>query len=233
MEKIEVYRNENKYFIDQINTLQLIKKMDLILKRDNFSLHNAYKIRSLYFDSINNKDFSTKLAGTEIRTKIRIRTYDIDNNYCKLELKKKSGNYQHKISLWIEKNDAIELSKMNYSVLTKYFDDDVAIDIYKEMQLGCYRPVVMIEYDRIAFIHELYNTRLTFDMNIKSSETCFDLFEKNVNYDVILNDFNILEVKYDEILLEYISKILKQYNLNKISISKYCMGRKIYYDFDY
>ena len=149
-------------------------------------------------------------------------------------MKKKNGDYSHKISVWIEKKDAINLIKCKYSVLKKYFDKSKEVlEIYTAMCLGCYRPVVMVEYERIAYTYPLYNTRLTFDFNIRSSESNFNLFDNKVIYNTIINNETILEVKYNEKLMGFINEVLKPFKLTRISISKYCLGRKVFYDFDY
>jgi hypothetical protein len=213
---------------------ELQKKFNVILKKDDNSKGNGYIVRSLYFDSMNNYDFNTKLAGTKVRKKIRIRVYDPDDTRCKLEMKKKDGDYSHKISVWITRDDAIELTKGKYHVLQKYFDKSKeAVEIFTVMSLGCYRPVVMIEYQRIAYTYPMYDTRLTFDFNIRSSEANFNLFDKEIMYNTIINNETILEVKYNEKLMGFINETLKPFHLNRISISKYCMGRKIFYDFNY
>ena len=231
---LSVYRSENKYIITLPEMKELMMKFDSFLKRDDSSKGGGYIVRSLYFDSINNEDFDSKLAGENIRKKIRIRVYDPKSKKCKLEMKEKIGDNQHKISLWITKSDAISLTKGEYGVLTKYFETSPdTIKIYSTMNLGCYRPVVMVEYNRLAFMHDLYNTRITFDYNIKSSETNFDLFDTGIMYQQISFDNIILEVKYNETLLDFISKLLKPYMLNRESVSKYCMGRKVFYDFNY
>ena len=235
MDKVlSVYRSENKYLIPITHMAELKSKLEKVLKKDDNSKEGSYIVRSLYFDSLNNIDFNTKMAGTEIRKKIRIRVYDPSSNKCKLEMKKKNGDYGHKISLWITKEDANGLIKGKYNVLEKYFNEyPEAVEIFIAMSLGCYRPVVMVEYDRIAFTYPMYDTRLTFDYNIRSSESNFNLFDKNIMYNSILNDKVVLEVKYNEKLMKFISQILKPYKLTRLSISKYCMSRKVYYDFNY
>lgn len=233
-EVLSVYRSENKYYITTETALNIRKKLDLILNRDDFSKENSYIVRSLYFDSFNNIDFNTKLAGTEIRKKIRIRVYDSASEKCKLEVKEKNGDAQHKISIWITKQDAIDLTLGKYNVLMKYFEKNKeAIKIYTTMILGCYKPVVMVEYDRIAYTHPLYNTRITLDMNVRSSESNFNLFDQNILYTPIMENSIILEVKYNGKLIELISDVLKNYHLTKISVSKYCFSRKIFYDFNF
>lgn len=87
---------------------------------------------------------------------------------------------------------------------------------------------MLIEYDRIAYIFLLYNTRLMIDMNIRSSESNLDLFSENPMYIMVQNNVHVLEVKYNEKLTKFISDVLKQYNLTQCSVSKYCMGRKIF-----
>ena len=149
-------------------------------------------------------------------------------------MKKKNNLTQHKISLWLSKDDAKELINKNYSVLIKYFSESQdAIAFYTIMTLGCYSPVVMVEYDRTAFTYQINNTRLTIDSNIKSSECNFNLFDENPIYTPILDNQSILEVKYDTKLMGFVSKVLNPYKLVKLSVSKYCFSRKIFYDFNF
>ena len=232
MKKLDVRREENKYLLSFVEAEKLQKKLIKVLNIDSNSKKGEYKIRSLYFDSINNIDYNDKLCGREDRKKIRIRVYNPKSNKCKLEIKKKHGNLQNKISLWIKKEDAIKLINGEYNALYNYFDNEDAKYIYSVMTLGCYRPKVLIEYKRIAYIFNEFNTRLTFDFDIKSSESNFNIFDEEINYLNILNEDIILEVKYNEKLLEFISKILKDFNLKNISYSKYLYSRKIFNSFD-
>ena len=231
---LSVFRNEKKYLLTQEETLLVRSRLDKILTRDVHSGTKGYIVRSLYFDSVNNIDYMTKLAGTQIRKKIRLRIYSTDADKCKLEVKNKNGDLQHKVSVWLDRADAKELIKCNYSVLVKYFETSPdAVDIYKMMVLGVYRPVVLVEYDRIAYTYPLFNTRITIDMNIRSSESNMDLFCEKPMYNMIMNDMNVLEVKYNEKLMDFISKTLMQFELVNISSSKYCMGRKVFCDFEF
>lgn len=233
---LKVNRTEEKYVISMAQYASLRGKLSQVLKHDMESKAVKYPIRSLYFDSIDNKDYYQKMAGDEVRKKIRIRSYDAEMGKCKLEMKKKNGDAQNKISLWITDNEARELAKGNYKILTKYFQGETlnaAVEAYTEMVQGHYKPVVMVEYERIAFTYPDYNTRITFDMNIRSSETEFDLFKKKINYLKILDNRVVLEVKYNGKLMVFISEILKPYKLERTAVSKYCTSRVNFYEFDY
>lgn len=230
----KVTRTENKYAISYEAGSKLQNNLNKILKRDQYSQEHSYIVRSLYFDSINNIDYQTKLAGTEKRKKIRIRTYNPKADKCKLEMKKKQGDLQEKISLWITKEDAQKLALRKFEVLKKYFKDaKEAIEIYTTMVLGCYRPVLLIEYDRVAYVCKEFNTRITLDTNIRSTEVNFELFSNHPLYTPILKEQMILEVKYNGHLMGFINDLLKPYSLNRISVSKYCLGRKIQQEFDF
>jgi len=233
---LSVSRTEEKFLISQAQYVALRGKLSQIMKHDAESKAIKYPVRSLYFDSLDNRDYYEKMAGEEIRKKIRIRSYDVGMGKCKLEIKKKRGDAQNKISLWITNDEAKRLSKGKYKVLLKYFKNETlktAMEAYTEMVSGHYKPVVMVEYDRIAFTYPIFNTRITFDMNVRSSETDFDLFEDKINYTKVLDEKVILEVKYNGKLMGFISEILKPFRLERTAISKYCLSRINFYEFDY
>ncbi|MBQ5995009.1 MAG: polyphosphate polymerase domain-containing protein [Clostridia bacterium] len=231
MSELSVFRTENKYLLNFAEASQLRARLDKLLKKDKYSQNGAYVVRSLYLDTVENSDYHEKLAGTEIRKKIRIRSYSPDDEVCKLEIKQKNGDLQHKVSLLISREDAVEISRGNFSVMFDYFDKSPnAAYIYSELCLGIYRPVALIEYDRIAYMHELYSTRITFDMNVRSNESYFDLFDTQPIFTPVFDNMVVLEVKYNGVLLDSISKALEPFNLTRTSVSKYCLGRKIYFD---
>ncbi|MGN0972743.1 MAG: polyphosphate polymerase domain-containing protein [Aristaeellaceae bacterium] len=234
MENLSVFRSEDKYRLSCREAFAVRDRLDRILEPDAHAKGKDYCVRSLYFDSLNHIDFATKLAGTEIRKKIRLRVYSPDDQTCKLENKQKNGDLQHKVSLLIGRDAAEGLIAGKYGVLTQYFaDSPVAVDMYQTMVQGLYRPAVMIEYRRLAYEYPMYNTRLTLDYNIRYSESCFDLFARDIAYFPALDDEVVLEVKYNGKLMRFISEALKPCHLTQTATSKYCLGRKAYYDYLY
>jgi len=90
---LEVKRKELKYFISYSDFIAMNAALEKILKRDSHDKGNGYFIRSLYFDSLENKAFEEKMAGIETRKKIRIRIYDFVGKKSKLEIKNKIGDW--------------------------------------------------------------------------------------------------------------------------------------------
>lgn len=224
MEVLKVFRHEYKYAISYDEMLRLRDKLNELLEIDRN--YNGYIVRSLYFDSINDIDYYEKLYGIINRKKIRLRIYEPDSEKVKLELKSKYDYHQQKESLLITNEEAKEIIKENYGILLNY-KEELAGKIYSILTSNCYKPKVIIEYQRIAYTTK-NGTRITFDYNIKKSNQIDKFFDKNINYLQITNPQDIvLEIKFDRFLEPYISSVLNQYIAQKESISKYVMSRNI------
>ncbi|MCI8331195.1 MAG: polyphosphate polymerase domain-containing protein [Bacilli bacterium] len=220
-----VKRREIKYLLETIEYKKQKHNIEQILKKDIHNGNNGYTVRSLYFDTLDDRDFCEKENGEEIRRKIRLRIYDIKDDFAYLEMKQKQGEYQIKRSLKISKEDAIEISKGNYSPLTKY-DNPFALELYTYMNINLYRPKVIIEYKRDAYIVKENNIRLTFDHDITSTENSFDIYDPKLQLNPILDKANIvLEIKYNGFLLSYIKDIVKNISCISTSVSKYYLSR--------
>lgn len=223
---LSVVRCEEKYPLNVAEASQYANRFSKLLQPDAFSKNGSYMVRSLYFDTIYDKDFFDKVNEQNIRRKIRIRIYNPDDQFAKLEIKQKQNIYQKKRSLRITRADAMELIRGNTSVLLKY-DNDFAAEVFVLMNEYCYRPKTIVQYDRRAFMAKENNIRLTFDSNIRATETDMNLFSKNLNMNLIYPaDQVIFEVKYDRFLLGYIKDIISTIDRRNVSSSKYCLGRK-------
>lgn len=228
------HRKEIKYVVPLSKALAIKDHLNKLLPLDSYCADGAYSVRSLYFDSANNIDFIEKLSGVMDRKKVRLRIYNGDASLCKLEIKQKNEDRQQKFSVLISEADARELTRGNYSVLKNYFQTaEASIKAYSIMRQGLYCPVAQIEYDRIAYKYPMYDTRITLDMNVRSSESNMDIFSSDVHYTPIMRDSVVLEVKYSGKLMGFISGLLVQFDLTQGTYSKYCAGRKVYYDFNY
>ncbi len=113
-------RKEIKYIIPLQKAMSIKNSLDNLLPKDKYNENGIYTVKSLYFDSVNNIDFSEKLAGTEIRKKVRLRTYNENDSLCKMELKEKTGDWQQKQGFLVTKPDVEELVHGNYSILKRY-----------------------------------------------------------------------------------------------------------------
>lgn len=91
-----------------------------------------------------------------------------------------------------------------------------------------YQPKVIVDYERIAYVEEITNVRITFDMKISASSDIDNFLTGDyIKYYVQENNYNVLEVKFDDILPSFIRNIVESYNFNQTSFSKYYYCRKL------
>lgn len=224
-----VLRREEKYLANYREALHFSNMFEHVLQKDSFSKDGSYIVRSLYFDTVDDEDFFDKINEQELRRKIRLRIYNPKDKTAKLELKQKQDIFQKKRSLTISREDAMELINGNISVLLNY-NNSFADELYSIMSMECYKPKTIVEYQRNAFMAKENNIRITFDSNIKATESSFDLFDENLLlYNILDINQTIIEVKYDKFMLGYISEIISCINRRSISSSKYCLARSIGY----
>ena len=89
------------------------------------------------------------------------------------------------------------------------------------------RPVVIVEYDRIPYVYKNGNVRITLDTNIRSSSAVETFLERQIpNRPVMSAGQQLLEVKYDEYLPDFIYRALQLHSLRQTAFSKYYICRK-------
>jgi len=221
-------RKELKYYISYNEYLILSNLLRRVLSEDkhNNEALGGYFIRSLYFDTFNNRAFEEKMAGIEKRVKYRLRIYDVDTKQVKFEIKSKFKDCIVKETAIISREDAIEIQNMNYEVMLKY-NNKVLNKAYKEFKKSPYYPVVLIDYLRGAFIYDFNKVRITFDRFLKSSSLQLDLFkEKPFLIKQLRKGVVIMEIKYNNFMPEPIKQLLQIPSFERSAISKYCIGRK-------
>ena len=219
--------SEKKFLLNSLETSNLSNKISKVLMPDPHNGYHGYIVRSLYFDTVYNRDFHQKDMGVEIRRKIRLRVYDPNDNFALLEMKQKEGNLQLKRSLKITREDAIKIINKDYSVLLKY-PEDFATEIYAVMNIEQYMPVAVVQYNRKAYIAKENKIRITFDSNIIATESNFNIFDENLLMYPVFDKFNtVLEVKYNGFLLTYIKDLFNDINKSETSVSKYCLSRSV------
>lgn len=225
---LSVSRKEVKFLVSSTDRVYLLNSLSQILIPDKYGDYNGYKTRSIYFDSIDNEDFREKQIKTEKRKRIRVRIYNEEDKFAKFEIKRKHFERELKESITIAKEDAIRLINREYSVLLNYKDNPLYEYAFNLMKSKSYRPVSMVEYDRRAFTHEFFNTRVTLDNNLRFTNFNYDLFNKNINFQKGLpGDKSILEVKYDRFLFQQLQEVLSKCNFVGKPPSKFGTSRQL------
>jgi len=91
---IQVLRREEKYPISYREARMYSNTFASIMMTDKFSKEGSYSVRSLYFDTPDDKDFFEKMTEQNLRRKVRLRIYNPSDKTAKLELKQKENVFQ-------------------------------------------------------------------------------------------------------------------------------------------
>lgn len=229
---LAVSRREIKYLLSLPDRLYMLDSLDKLLIPDAYGGYNGYTVRSVYFDSIANDDYRDKKEHADCKKRIRVRVYHPDDERVKFEMKRKYFERELKESIFISREDAQRILNRDYRALLNY-DHPLAQYAYDLMTTRLYRPVSLIEYDRRAYTHPDFNTRITLDNNLRYCAFCHDLFSHHLNFKSALPpDQTILEIKYDRFLFRQIQELLTHCDLTATPPSKFSSSRndlKYYY----
>lgn len=222
------YRHELKFKISNSAAEVLKQKLSLILKKDKNAYYSdgSYLIKSLYFDDLDSTSYYEKMDGVLYRKKYRIRIYNNNDEFIRLEKKMKHNTYTAK--------EQILISKDIYSkILNGKLDEiDSPTGLLEEFITNSKTkhlvPSVIVLYHRIAFTYPISEVRITFDSHIQSGLYNYDLFDKEVPmYDVSESGKQVLEVKFNEVLPLHIANILNDIPSCKEAVSKFAICRSI------
>ncbi len=227
------YRVENKYLIYEDEIAYLRARLESIMKKDEHGQNGSYLVRSVYFDDLNDSAYRQNEAGSDDRSKFRIRTYDNDSSFILLEEKSKKKGFTHKESAAIDEKTARSFLKNRGCFNAPMISSDLIKEeaflfkrLYCNMNTVLLHPVVIVEYERTAFTERSGNVRITFDMNIGASKELDRFFENNIfPVPVLEKGAHILEIKYDEILPGYIKELIDEGILKRTAFSKYYHAR--------
>lgn len=220
------YRHEYKYRIDARQEQLLLVKIRAMLYADSHAgPDGGYLIRSAYFDDPFDTCLQENLAGSDPRSKFRIRYYNDDPSRISLEKKSKVRGMCFKEACRLTPAQA-EAMLAGEVLLPTPDMSPTQRSLLSEVQLRSLKPHTIISYYRLPFVYPAGNVRVTFDKDITSSPQ----LDKFLSGDYIQRPILpvgecILEVKWDEVLPLHIKQGLQIENLQWSAFSKYFMGR--------
>ena len=221
------YRNEIKYLVSETQLVLLENRIRNLIQPDRHAgADGTYQIRSLYFDDFENTYYRENEMGTDPREKFRIRIYNGDPGRISLELKRKQHSMTQKLSCLLTEEQCRELMAGRPLPADPSYPP-VLQKMNLLMKTRLLKPKVIVEYDRTPFVEKLGNTRVTLDRNIRSSNAVASFLEKRVPARPIMPaGKQILEVKYDEFLPDYLYRNLQLSHLRQTTFSKYYLCRR-------
>ena len=221
-------RHELKYFINPGDMAALRYRLKPVLKLDRHchGPERSYAIRSLYLDDVDDTAYFDKQMGVAHRDKYRIRIYDYSDQVIFLERKRKQCDLIQKSSVRITRNLAERIIAGSCAGLEKT-GVPLLMDLYAEMRLRLLRARVIVDYDREAYVHPAENVRITFDKHVRTGLVSTSLFDPGLpTVRAITDGREVLEVKFDRYMPDFVSALLHGLPAERSAISKYVLCRR-------
>lgn len=227
-DNVKKFRNEWKYCCTESELSMVEARTKGILKPDAHGTDNGkYTVHSLYFDDPVYSCAVATESGISNRYKYRIRYYGDSPTLLRLERKEKENGRCRKKSCLLTMKEYEHIMSGQIEEVFWNTENDVlkrfCIDIWEKG----FEPKVIIDYERIAYVEEITNVRITLDKNITASGNVEHFLDRDyVASPLLEKGMHVLEVKFDHILPGYMKKAIYINSLQQTSFSKYYLGLK-------
>ncbi len=219
------FRNEVKHLITPSDKVSLCAALRSVARPDpHVGERGQYIIRSLYFDNLYDKALREKLDGVSQREKFRIRYYDDDLTFIRLEKKMKRADLGCKISCPITAEEVERILKGDTHWMLQS-GRALLVELYSKMHSQGLRPKTIVTYTRTPFVYEPGNVRITIDENIRIGLHVQDFLNPHTPTIPAREPGPLLEVKWDDFLPTPIKKAAQLKGRRASAFSKYAACR--------
>lgn len=214
-----VPRFELKFVIPKIMGIEIINNCSFFMELDkNVNQFGYYSIKSLYFDTLDYKDYYDVINGERTRKKLRLRRYNDNYKDVSFEVKHKDNKIISKDRIKTNIDTALLLIKKPFE-FEKSKLNNIAFNFAKDYIIS----TITTSYNRIPLVGMFSKgVRVTLDFDFRAGKE--DLFFRKTNISdvrVIPSDIAILEVKIDKIMPLWVKNILQKHELSAETYSKY------------
>lgn len=215
------FRHEYKHNVNLADAMLLRARLEAVMEKDSHvSAKGFYQIRSLYFDSPSDKALLEKSSGISEREKFRIRIYDQDHSFIRLEKKVKRGGLGYKVSAPLTEEETKRIIAGDYAWMRES-KEGLVVELYAKMKTQGLRPKTIVDYTREPFVCSAGNVRITLDYDIRTGLWGTDLLDPDLPTIPANPGTVILEVKYDNFLPDTIRDIIQLLHRRESAFSKY------------
>jgi hypothetical protein len=220
-------RHEDKFEINRFDYHILKNRLDNLFPLDtNSGAYGYYRVRSIYFDNIYDKALREKIDGVSRREKFRIRLYNHDTSFIKLEKKAKIAGLGRKETATVSSTQVEKILCGDIDWMATS-DKRLLREFYSKIILQQLRPSTIVDYRREAYIFVPGNVRITLDSDIRTALGNTDF----LNFDTPLikadnSSYAVLEVKYDEFVPEIVCLAVGLESRRRGAYSKYALSRR-------
>ncbi len=220
-----INRFEIKYRLHCERSRKFLERIAPYIRSDpHNSADGFYRVVSLYYDSPDFVCFVEKLDGIKFRRKMRIRLYNECDDEAFLEIKQRIDRTIQKRRVKDNLNDIMKYLDPKNGDERIMIPDRVygeALFLVHTMQM---EPKIMVSYNREAYF-SIYEPglRITVDKNLRYRKYRGEFTFHSGGERFFFPPYEvILEVKFNDVIPDWLCSCLNSFNLVQSRISKYC-----------
>ncbi len=223
-------RYEMKYLINEIEAAAIVRYIRPFLQPDRYSKlqrGGMYPIVSLYLDSPDLRLCRETLTGVRNRFKLRIRSYTDEPEYPRFfEIKRRINRVILKSRARVMDRDVPILLRGRSLPPQGYTTDDEVLNQFQLYVAAIHAgPMILVRYMRQAFESTSENrVRVTFDRDLYykvTHEPYVRLGGSGWQHNALTVGHTILEIKFTGCYPAWLTRLVRYFNLDVRSISKY------------
>lgn len=219
------FRHEWKHALHPAEAREVGRRLRALMQRDpHAGSGGRYVVRSLYFDNLDDRALREKLDGVNRREKFRIRYYNNDMGFLRLEKKSKVNGLCGKESASLDREEAQAIVEGRLDWMRGARGGPLVQELYAKMRTQGLRPKTIVDYDREPFIYGPGNVRVTLDRDIRTGLRCTDFLDRGCVTIPAGDAPVILEVKWDAYLPSLIQDAVRM-GRGHTAFSKYAACR--------
>ncbi len=217
-------RHEWKHEITRSDIISLRSRLRAIASPDpHAGPDGRYNVRSLYFDTPDDRALHEKLDGVSRREKFRLRCYNGSPSPILLEKKIKLDGLcgKQSVELTPEQTRALLSGDIEWMRCGAPLLQELCFKLCSELL----RPRTIVEYSREPFVYAPGNVRVTIDTDIRTGLFCTDFLDSGSLTIPAAGSPSLLEVKYDGFLPDIIRDAVQLTGRRSSAFSKYAVCR--------
>lgn len=211
-------RKEIKYLLTKEQVEYLVEALKPFMEVDQYG---KTSIASLYYDTPDYRLIRNSIEKPAFKEKLRLRSYGLakEGSTLYLELKRKAYGIVYKRRVATTSKDVDNfINKEGYVCGDGQIGREIKYfrDFYKDLVPAC-----LIIYDRVAYFQRDGDLRLTIDYNPRYRVDDLNLTTSMEGKSLLPDGSAILEVKVQDAMPLWLTRILDEGKIYKSSFSKY------------
>lgn len=228
---LHIRRFELKYVVQEEILDKIKRSISFFVVQDPVlenTKKNFYRVTSLYLDSYDYNSYWEKVDGLKHHKKFRIRTYEErlkKSTPVFLEIKRREDAVIFKDRFLTQYGKVRScIDNGNYEMMLGNTNHGTGVEFVVNVMRKQLGPALVVSYRREAYFDAKNSSfRLTLDQDLAAARR-FDMDLEYRDSHEIFKGYSILEAKFNRIMPAWFGMIIRSYNLNRVSFSKYCFA---------